>query len=122
MKYRQFLSSLVIAIAMFSANASFAADNAAVIGKWGIALELQGQAVTIGLTVAQGANGLEGTWTGPQRSTPLSDVKYEGDTLTFTRTGQQGPVAMSFKVAGDTMTGTLATPGGDMPVTAKKTM
>jgi|GEM_PF-476391 len=122
MKYRQFLSSLVIAIAMFSANASFAADNAAVIGKWDIALELQGQAVTIGLTVAQGANGLEGTWTGPQRSTPLSDVKYEGDTLTFTRTGQQGPVAMSFKVAGDTMTGTLATPGGDMPVTAKKTM
>lgn len=43
MKYRQILSSLVLAVAMLGANVSFAADNAAVIGKWDIALEFQGQ-------------------------------------------------------------------------------
>ncbi len=122
MKYRQILSSFVLAVAMLGANASFAADNAAVIGKWDIALNMQGQAVAIALTVAQGASALEGTWAGPMGSTPISDVSFDGETLTFTRTGQQGPMTMSFKVAGDTITGTLTTPGGDMPITGKKAM
>ncbi len=122
MKYRQILSSLVLVVAMLGANASFAADNAAVIGKWDIALNMQGQAVVIALTIAQGASALEGTWAGPMGSTPISDVSFDGETLTFTRTGQQGPMTMSFKVAGDTITGTLTTPGGDMPITGKKAM
>jgi hypothetical protein len=120
MKFRQLLSSLVLAFALLGGNTALAADNAAVIGKWTIALSFQGQSVDIALTIAQGANGLEGTWAGPQGSTPISDVSFDGENLKFTRTGQQGQVTMTFKVAGDTLSGNLTTPNGDLPITGKK--
>lgn len=120
MSLRKTAALVAFLFATLMSSLSFAADNSAVLGKWNIELSFQGQSVNIDLTINQGQNGLEGTWAGPQGATPLSDVSYEGDTLTFTRTGQQGPMTMSFKVAGDTISGNLTTPGGDLPVTGKK--
>ena len=113
------LVSLIVAL-LFAAQTVFAADNAAVLGNWNIELSFQGQSVTIALGITQGANGLEGTWTGPQGSTALSDVSFDGETLKFNRSGPQGQMTMAFKVAGDTISGTLNTPGGELPVTGKR--
>ena len=50
----------------------------------------------------------------------LSDVSFDGETLKFNRSGPQGQMTMAFKVAGDTISGTLNTPGGELPVTGKR--
>ena len=56
MKYRQLLSSLVLAFTLVGANVALAAenaaDNAAVIGKWDIPINFQGQSAVMVLTIA----------------------------------------------------------------------
>lgn len=99
----------------------FAADNSAVVGKWDIELNFQGQGVMINLTITENGDELGGTWASPRGSTPLSDVSFVGDTLSFSREGFQGGVTqMSLKLEGNTLTGSITTPGGDLPIVAKK--
>ncbi len=75
------------------------------------------------LTVAQGADGLEGTWAGPRRSTPIYDTSFDGENLKFTQTGRRGnAVPMTFKVAGDTISGKLTTPNGDILLNGERAM
>ena len=51
----------------------------------------------------------------------LSDVTFDGETLSFTRQGRQGAAAqMSLKLKGATLTGSLTTPGGDLPTVSKE--
>jgi hypothetical protein len=50
-----------------------------------------------------------------------SDVTFDGETLSFTRQGRQGAATqMSLKLKSATLTGSLTTPGGDLPIVAKK--
>ena len=123
MKYGQLLSLFVLAIALFGAKVIFAADNAAVIGKWNIPISFQGQSAVMVLTIAQGADRLEGTWAGPRRSTPIYDTSFDGENLKFTQTGRRGnAVPMTFKVAGDTISGKLTTPNGDILLNGERAM
>lgn len=131
MKYRQLLSSLGLAFTLLGANVVLAAENSAdsavendaVIGKWNIPISFRGQSAVMVLTVAQGADGLEGTWAGPQRSTPIYDTSFDGENLKFTQTGRRGnAVPMTFKVAGDTISGKLTTPNGDILFNGKRAM
>lgn len=120
MELRKYVTAIFSSVLFLAGGIAVAADNGAVIGKWDLTLNIQGQSIPIAITIGEGANGLEGTWTGPQGSTPVSDVKFDGETLSFTRSGPQGQMNMAFKVAGDTITGSLNTPGGELPVTGKK--
>ena len=98
----------------------FAVDNSTVVGKWDIELNFQGRGVTINLTKTENGDELGGTWAGPRGSTPLSDVSFVGDTLTFSRETQRGVTQISLKLEGNTLTGSLTTPRGDLPIVAKK--
>ena len=104
---------------IFSAN-TFAADNAAVLGAWKMDLNFQGRGVPVVLTITETDNVLVGTLRRPPGSTPLSDVSFDGETLSFTRQGRQGTARMSLILKGMTLTGSLTTPRGDLPIVAKK--
>ena len=106
---------------IFSAN-TFAADNAAVLGAWKMDLNFQGWGVPVVLTITETDDVLGGTWGRPQRSTPLSNVTFDGETLSFTRQARQGAARMSLKINGMTLTGSLTTPRGDLPIVAKKSV
>ena len=115
------ITSLVLAFTFFVCGNVLAADNAAVVGKWDMELNFQGQAVTITLTINETAAGLGGTWGSPQGTTDLSEVSFDGETLKFTRIGRTGEsVQTSMKLENGMLNGSLTTPGGDMPLTAKK--
>lgn len=121
MQLRKILTRLCFAFLPLLSGTGFAADNSAVLGKWDLEFDVQGQTIAIALTVAEGQNGLEGTWAGPQGSTPVSNVSFDGELLKFSRTGPQGQALdMSFTVTGDTLSGVLNSPAGELPVTGKK--
>ena len=97
-----------------------AADNSAVLGQWDLTVNLQGNEIPINLTITEDAEGLGGTWTGPQATNTLSDVSLVGDTLSFTMPTQQGSLDVSFELEGDTLNGGLSTPQGNLPIVGKK--
>ena len=108
------------ALSLLLNSSVFAVDNSTVVGKWDIELNFQRRGVTINLTITENGDELGGTWAGPRGSTPLSDVSFVGDTLTFSRETQRGVTQISLKLEGNTLTGSLTTPRGDLPIVAKK--
>jgi len=51
----------------------------------------------------------------------LSDVTFDVETISFTRQGRQSAATqMSLKLEGATLTGSLTTPGGDLPIVANE--
>jgi hypothetical protein len=114
-------SILTIMLTMFFGSTLSAADNKLVVGQWDIVRSIQGQTVNIVLTITETADGLAGTWQGGQNTSALSDITFDGETLTFNRPGRQGGItSTTFKLAGDTLTGTLGGPDGPTEVTAKR--
>lgn len=111
---------LAVLSLLLNSSGAFAADNSAVVGQWDIELSFQGQGVTINLTITENGDELGGTWKGPQNTLPLSDVSFVGDTLSFSRQTQRGVSQLSLKLEGNTLTGSLTTPQGDLPIVAKK--
>ncbi len=111
---------LTVLSLLLNSSSAFAADNSAVVGKWDIELNFQGQGVTISITITENGDELGGTWVGPQNTLPLSDVSFVGDTLSFSRQTQRGVSQLSLKLEGNTLSGNLSTPQGDLPIVAKK--
>ena len=105
---------------LLNSSGMLAADNSAVLGQWDLSLNLQGNEIPVKLTITEDADGLGGTWAGPQATNVLSDVSLAGDTLSFSMQTQQGSLEVSFELEGDTLSGGLSTPRGDLPVTGKK--
>ena len=117
------LAAIVVAFALASPGA--AADNSAVVGKWSMELNIQGQTRQIDLEFMEKDGELAGTVTGPQGGTnDLSDVSWDGETLAFkrdiNRQGQEFSISYSAKVEDDEMNGTMTTPRGERPFTAKR--
>ena len=117
------LTAIVIAFAL--ANSSAAADNSAVVGKWSMELSFQGQSRQIDLEFMEKDGELSGTVAGRQGGTnELSDVSWDGETLAFARNinrqGQEFSISYSAKIDGDEMEGTMTTPRGERPFTAKR--
>jgi hypothetical protein len=74
-------------------------------GEWELASEFNGRQMFSTLTIAKGANGaLTGKW----GSTDLSNVKFEGDKLTFVRTMKFGDQEFTMNFAGTLKDGKLA--------------
>jgi hypothetical protein len=125
MSHRRIRFVLALAFAVVLAHAALAADDAAVKGTWKCSMEFQGQPVDVTLEIkdAEGG-GLTGTWTSPRGTDTLSDVKWDGKQLTFSRTvnrqGQEFKVDHSATVTGDTLEGKMVLPQREVPFTGKK--
>jgi hypothetical protein len=115
-------STLVAITLILCGTSALAADNAAIIGTWSMALDLQGQQFVLDLVINESADGLSGTIGAPEFGVnPVSKVQFDGDTLKFEADDQQGGVvAIALKLAEDKLSGTLASPMGDIPATATR--
>lgn len=91
------------------------------VGQWNLEADAQGQVSKFTLTIAKEGAVLKGKIAseqyGPQ---DLTDLKFENDTLTYTRNLEIGgqAVAMAFKgkIDGDQLTGTYDVMGLELPV------
>ena len=123
MRTKQALAALAASTLIFS-GAAIAADNSAVLGKWTIPLEFQGQSFEVTLEISEGDGGLGGTWTTPRGSDPLADVAWDGETLTFQRNlerqGRSISIDCSATVEGNTMNGKMTTPRGEREFTGTR--
>ena len=112
------------ALTLLCAGAAIAADNSAVVGKWTIPLDFQGNSFEVTLEITEGDDGLSGTWTTPRGSDTIADAAWDGETLTFQRNlerqGQSISIDCSATVAGNTMSGKMTTPRGDREFTGTR--
>jgi len=118
---QRLLTPLALVISILLSSQVFSADNSLIVGNWDLRLNLQGQAVNIVISINDTDEGLTGSWKGPQATTELTDVSFDGETLSFSRVGRQGrDVNLSLKLEGDTLTGSFRTRAGELPITAKR--
>ena len=92
---------------LLNSSGVFASDNSAVLGQWALDMSVQGQEVSIDLTITEDDDRLGGVWAGPQGTNALSDVNFDGDTLSFSRQTDQGPVEVALKLEGNTLNGSV---------------
>ena len=114
----------IFKLALFSlllnSSGVFAADNSAVLGQWALDMSVQGNAISINLTIAEDGDGLRGTWAGPAGTNTLSDVNFDGDSLSFSMQTQQGTMNASFDLEDNTLNGSLSSPMGNLPIVGRK--
>ncbi len=90
------------------------------VGQWDITYKAGSQEATARVIIGQKADGtLTGQWTKEPGQVTVSNVKSEGDKLTFTR---KADTESTFEgtVKGDELTGTLKGPSGAVPVAGKR--
>jgi hypothetical protein len=116
--------ALLLSLAVCLATVALAADNAAVVGTWKISTEMQGQPVEMTMEIKEADGALTGTWTSPRGSDTMSDIKWDGQELSFSRTvsrqGQDFKVQSTAKITGDTLEGKMKLPQREIPFTGKK--
>lgn len=121
MQKQRLLTALTFILTMFLGGTAFASDNSEVVGQWDLALEVQGQAVNLDLNIVESTDGLVGTLGSEQGEGPLTDVQFDGETLTYNSDdGQGGSLATSLKLEDGMLKGNVTTPMGDLPATATK--
>ena len=115
---------IIAAFVLALAPAALAADNTPVLGKWTSKSQTPQGAFEVVFEFTEVDGKLSGTWSGPRRSGELSDVSWDGETLTFGRQAGRGgrTFQMKYEVAvdGDTMTGKMTTPRGERDFTANR--
>jgi len=98
-----------------------AAAAPAVAGTWELTSDSQGQTRTSTLKIK---DGMTATYTSRDTETPVTDLKIEGNQISFkiTRTFNDQQVTMEFKgaVDGKTLKGEFVSARGSRPVTGKK--
>jgi hypothetical protein len=109
---------------LLASGLALAADNALVLGKWTIAIDFQGQATEATLELVEKDGALAGTWTSQRGTNDLSDIAWDGTTLTFKRNidfqGQALSLDYTATVKGDSLEGRMTTPRGEQPFTGKR--
>lgn len=101
-KRTHLVGSILIALAIAVPQAWAAEDLS---GEWEMTSEFNGRQMTSTLTFAKNASGaLTGKW----GSTDLSNIKFEGDKLTFVRTTKFGDQEFSMNFAGTVKEGKIA--------------
>ena len=124
MKAKCSFGSMFFLLAIAICASAGAADNSAVLGKWSASLEVQGQTRDISFTFAETDGKLGGITSTPRGDQDLSDVAWDGTTLTFVRSierqGQSFSLNYSATVDGDKMNVTMTTPRGEREFTATR--
>ncbi len=101
-KRTHLVGSILIALAL-AVPPAWAAED--ISGEWEIASEFNGRQMLSTLTIAKNA---DGTLTGKWGSTDLSNVKFDGQKLTFVRTMKFGDQEFSMNYTGTLKDGKLA--------------
>ncbi|MCP4452956.1 MAG: hypothetical protein GY809_15955 [Planctomycetes bacterium] len=96
-----------------------------ITGFWDIKLTFGERTMTSKLTIAKDGNGeLTGTWTSRRSTSPLSDVRFTEEKLTFTRKGLRGETSWSSTyegtLSGDTLTGVLKSSRGEVTANGQR--
>jgi hypothetical protein len=117
-KRTHLVGSILIALAL-AAGQAWAAED--ISGEWEMTSEFNGRQMVSTLTFAQAAGGtLTGTW----GSSDLSNVKLDGDKLTFVRTIKFGDREFSMNFAGTVKDGKIAgqvsNDQGEFPLTGTR--
>ncbi len=121
MHRQRILTIVAFTVALLLGNSALAADNSAILGKWELKFNIQGRDVSPTLAISVEADVLSGTWTGNRGSADLTDVSFDGETLSFAREGRQGRIVkMVLKLVDGALVGKFETPMGEIPVTGKK--
>jgi len=120
--HRRFITGLVFATSLMLASLASADQHSGVVaGAWDMVLDVQGQVFNLDLTIAEGSDGLTGTMGSPQGETTLSQVQFDGETLSFNSDdGFGGTMSIALKYADGGLSGNLDTPMGALPITATK--
>ncbi|MEX0619322.1 MAG: hypothetical protein WDZ76_06260 [Pseudohongiellaceae bacterium] len=101
---------------------AFAADNSAITGTWLMSLDAQGMLIDLDLTITETTEGLTGSMGSSEFGvTPVSDVTFDGDTLSFNAPDQQGgSVDIKMTLEEGKLSGMLNSSMGSIPATASK--
>jgi hypothetical protein len=96
-----------------------------IAGTWQVSIKVPEREIVDKLTITKNADGtLAGKWTGERGESTISNMKFEGGKLTFTRTGKWGPTEFttSFEgtVEGDRIKGAFSSDFGEMPINATR--
>jgi hypothetical protein len=113
------LLAAVLLTLMTGVPQALAAED--ITGEWEVTMDFGGRPSYATLTITKNPDGtLAGKW----GSTPLSDVKFDGQKLTFVRTVRFGDNEFTMNYAGTVtdgkITGTMSSDRGDMPANAVK--
>jgi hypothetical protein len=97
----------------------------AIVGEWQMTVMMPAREIVEKLTIAKNADGtLAGKWETQMGENTISDVKFEGGKLTFTRTSKFGgrEVTMAFEgtVAGDNINGVFKGERGEFKMNATR--
>ena len=106
-----------------AAEGEVSGDVSKVLGTWSYTLETPQGERSGTLTIEGDASGLEGTITNSQgNESELESVSFDGTTLSFTITPEQGPsLSTTVTVEGDTFEGSVSTPGPSLSITGERT-
>ncbi len=113
---------LQILVLLACAAPAIAADG--FFGKWEATLETPRGTNDITIELSGSTEAPSGTFTGPQGSSELEEVKIENDVLTFVRNvefrGNAVRLDYECRVEGDALHVTMKTPRGEREFTAKR--
>jgi len=94
-----------------------------IFGEWQYKSTRQGRERITKISFSQSADGkIAGNWASQRGESKLSDIKFEGNKLTFVRTfqrqgGNEFKITFACKLVGDKLIGTRTTPRGEREVT-----
>ena len=105
-----------------AAQGQVSGDVSKVLGTWSYTLETPQGDRSGTLTIEGDQSGLEGNIVNSQGTeSDLESVSFDGSTLSFTVTPQQGPsLSVSVTVQGDTFEGSVSTPGPSLTITGER--
>jgi hypothetical protein len=95
------------------------------VGVWNLQADAQGQVSAFTLTITKEGTALKGKISSElYGNQDLADLKFEKDTLTYTRKldigGQAAEMLFKGKIEGDKMTGAYSIQGLEIPVTGSR--
>jgi len=89
---------------------------AAVLGSWEMNSSFNGQEIPATLSLTLGESGARGVWESMGREMQISDLRFDGTTLTFVRSmGGNGELTFTGKVDGDSISGMQSGAMGEIP-------
>ena len=114
-----------LAFVLLFATAALAQKPQDPIGQWNLQADAQGEISKFTLTITKEGTALKGKIASETYGAQdLTDLKFENDTLTYTRHldigGQAISMAFKGKIEGDKLTGTYNVMGLELPVTGSR--
>ncbi len=109
----------------FAANGARAKPIAAAAGQWDVQYRIGEQDVTGRLAISQKSDGsLDGKWTSQRGESTISNLRSQGQKLSFERTssfnGNEFKSSFEGTVQGDKLAGAFKSERGEMPVTGQR--